>query len=166
MVIKTVQAKAMDFVKKNKYAFVVVAIGMLLMLCPFDFADVESSAATTAQTQSQNVEAVEKRLAQVLSKIEGAGDVSVLLMEARGEEIIYQTNDYTTDDTDKADTVTVTDSDRNQNGLVKQVLPAQYSGAIVVCEGADDPQIRLLLTDAVAKITGLGVNRITVLKMK
>ena len=90
----------------------------------------------------------------------------MLLLEAKGEEIIYQTNDYSSDNTDKSDTVTVTDSDRNQKGLVRQVFPAQYAGAIIVCEGADDPGLRLLLTEAVGKLTGLGTNKISVLKMK
>jgi stage III sporulation protein AG len=167
MVIKTVKTKIHAFLKKNKYAFFVVLIGMVLMLWPFDGFEADTASSNdTVETMHANGEDVEKRLERILSQINGAGNVSVLLMEAKGEEIIYQTNSYSTDETNKSDTVTVTDSNRNQNGLIKQVFPAQYAGVIVVCEGADDPQVRLLLTDAVSKVTGLGANKISVLKMK
>lgn len=166
MVINTFKTKIQAFLKKNKYAFFVVLIGMVLMLWPFGF-EVDMTAPTdAADIVTTNDEDMEKRLEKILSQIDGAGNVSVLLMEAKGEEIVYQTDGYSTEETDKSDTVTVTDSDRNQNGLIKQVFPAQYAGAIVVCEGADDPKVRLLLTDAVTKITGLGANKISVLKMK
>jgi hypothetical protein len=39
-------------------------------------------------------------------------------------------------------------------------------GAIVVCQGADSPSVKLAITQAVAKITGLGTDEICVLKMK
>ena len=40
------------------------------------------------------------------------------------------------------------------------------SGAVVVCRGADDPRVCLDVTNAVAAYTGLGCDRITVMKMK
>ena len=40
------------------------------------------------------------------------------------------------------------------------------SGAVVVCAGADDPAVCLNVTNAVAAYTGLGSNKITVMKMK
>ena len=40
------------------------------------------------------------------------------------------------------------------------------NGAVVVCQGADDAQIRLNVTNAVAAYTGLGSDKITVMKMK
>ena len=39
-------------------------------------------------------------------------------------------------------------------------------GAVVVCQGADHPQVRLNVTNAVAVYTGLGSDKITVMKMK
>ena len=113
---------------------------------------------------------LEEKLSAILSQVEGAGDVQVILTVAAGEEVVYQTDDdysVTGDsNTTKVDTVTVTDADRNQNGLVRQVNPPVYQGAIIVCEGADDPSVQLAMVNAVSKITGLGANRISVLKMK
>jgi stage III sporulation protein AG len=39
-------------------------------------------------------------------------------------------------------------------------------GAVVIAQGADDPSIKLAIVDAVTKATGLGANKISVLKMK
>ena len=66
----------------------------------------------------------------------------------------------------KTETVIVTDGQRTESGLVSQVNPPSYLGAIVVCQGADSPAIKYAITQAVAKITGLGTDAICVLKMK
>ena len=41
-----------------------------------------------------------------------------------------------------------------------------FAGAIVVCQGADNAEVRLRIVEAVSAYTGLGSNRIMVLKMK
>lgn len=41
-----------------------------------------------------------------------------------------------------------------------------FTGAIVLCQGADHPEVRLKIVEAVAAFTGLGSNRIMVMKMK
>ena len=120
--------------------------------------------------QGDNILSVEEKLGRVLSKIQGAGEVVVLLTEAYGEEIIYQI-DRDTSQSDSSsslreDTVTITDSQRNEQGLVKQQNPPRYMGAVVVCQGGDKPTVRLAIIDAISKVTGLGADKISVLKMK
>ena len=39
-------------------------------------------------------------------------------------------------------------------------------GAVIVCEGADDPAVRLCITESVRAYTGLGWDEIKVFKMK
>ena len=46
-----------------------------------------------------------------------------------------------------------------------EVLLSKY-GCVVVCEGADSPAVRLEVTNAVAAYTGLGSDKISVIKMK
>ena len=93
-----------------------------------------------------------------------------MLTEALGEEIIYQTNDDIsngdTSSSSRGDTVTITDSERNENGLVRQQNPPKYMGAIVVCQGGDNATVRLAIIEAVSNVTGLGADKISVLKMK
>ena len=55
---------------------------------------------------------------------------------------------------------------RADPGLVRQVNPPEYLGAVVLCQGADNPSVKLSIVEAVSKATGLTTDRITVLKMK
>ena len=96
--------------------------------------------------------------------------MEVILTKAAGEEVIYQTNQDTSinnaSDQTKKDTVIITDANRNQSGLIRQIIPEQYLGAIILCQGADNADIRLAIVDAVSTATGLGTNKISVLKLK
>ena len=102
----------------------------------------------------------------MLSRLYGAGEVEVLLTQACGEETIYQTDDNQSREDFRTDTVIVTNQDRKETGLVKQVNAPIYLGAIVLCQGADSPQVKLSIVEAVSSATGLTSDRITVLKMK
>lgn len=149
------QLKIGGWVKKYRFVLLVLLAGIVLMLLPED-QETEQPAAV----QTEEVETMESRLERILSRIDGAGEVAVMLTEASGEEIIYQT------DGDQADTVLVTDADRNEQGLVRTREPPTYQGAIVVSTGADSASVRLALVEAVSNVTGLGTDRITVLKME
>lgn len=122
----------------------------------------------TTHTPTQAVDETEptdeERLEQILCAVKGAGRVEVLLSYAAGERTVYQTD--TDSGAERSDTVTVTDADRNQTGLVSQVVPPVYQGAVIVCQGAGDPTVRLAIVDAVSKYTGLGLDQISVLEMK
>lgn len=157
-----------EIIKKYKYVIIILAVGIVLMLLPTGKKDLTDK--TVISEQSDNILSVEDQLAQILGSVKGAGKVQVMLSIAYGEEILYQTDDNYSEDSerisDSKNTVTVTDSDRNQSGLIRQVNPPMYSGAIVVCQGADNPSVRLAIMEAVSKITGLRTDRISVLKMK
>ena len=170
MDIKKWTDKFGDVLKKYRYALLVLLIGLLLMAVPN--VGKGNSVATDGENKTgiSSVETLEEKLSSLLSKVEGAGDVEVVLTIAAGEEIVYQTDDdHSNSDSSSSintNTVTVTDSDRNQTGLIKQVKTEIYQGAIVVCHGADDPSVRLAIVDAISRITGLGANCISILKMK
>ena len=48
-------------------------------------------------------------------------------------------------------------------GLAKVLI--SENGVVVVCEGAEDPQVRLDIIRAIGSYTGFGSDRITVLKL-
>lgn len=158
--------------KKYRYAVIVLLIGLGLMMIP----RVNSSSETSNNNSLNQTDkymkeiSLEDKLSSLLSMVEGAGDVKVVLTISAGEEIIYQENGTFTNSENsenrQSNTVTITDSGRNQTGLIKQINPAVYQGAIVICNGADIPSVRWNIVDAVSRLTGLGADRISVLKMK
>ncbi len=50
-------------------------------------------------------------------------------------------------------------------GVGESVLVLSDSGIVVVCEGADDPAVKLALLQAIRSYTGFTADHITILKM-
>ena len=167
MEIKKIQANLAGLFQKYKYVVLIIIAGIVLMMLPTE----KDTADTPEQTvQSAPEKTLSEELEEILSLIKGAGKVQALLTLSAGEETVYQTDeDISSDDTSvtsKIKTVIVTTSEKAQTGLVKQINPPQYLGAVILCEGGDSPSVRLAIIDAVSKITGLGADKISVLKMK
>ena len=156
--------KLQQWVGKYRYVIIVLLVGIVLMLLPSRQEKVNQTQITTEPAvQKQDVQ---NELTQILTQIDGVGDVRVMLTIASGEETVYQTNTESTGDTCRIDTVIVTDSDRKEQGLIQKLNPPKYMGAIVVCEGAGNAAVKLAVVEAVSRVAGLGADQISVLKMK
>ena len=167
MDLKTLSGTVTTYIKKYKYAVLVLFLGLALMLLP---GKKEQKTQIQKEEETNQPVCVQQQLEQLLSQVQGAGDVKVLLCEKSGSETVYQTDEDLSvsenSTTTKIDTVTVTDGQRVQSGLIRQVNPATYSGALILCQGAEDLGVKLAITEAVSKLTGLGADKIAVLKMK
>lgn len=147
--------KAADGIKKHRYALLILLLGVVLMLIPTSKSNDEAPA---QEPDLQETADLGQELEQILSAIDGVGKVQVLLTVNSGPVTVYRT--------DEDGTVIVTDDNRAQNGLIEHTEAESYRGAVVVCQGADRAQVRLSVIEAVSKATGLGADRIVVLKMK
>lgn len=157
-----ISEKAMEYIKKYRYVALVLLAGLILMALP----EGETEDTEPVQSQSESQPSLQESLEEILSQIQGAGKVRVLLSEASGTETVYQTDVDSTDSTTRRDTVILSASDRGEAGLVRQTNPPDYLGAIVLCQGADNAAVRLSIVEAVANVTGLTTDKISVLKMK
>ena len=155
------------WIKKYKYSFVAVLVGVAILLLPGRKAAVEEITVLTEETPQKDM-ALE--LSAILSKIEGVGKVEVMLTIRSGEITYSQRDEDISSNGDSSslrqETIVLTDSERNEHPLISQVLPPQYLGAVIVCQGADQPSVKWAIVEAVSKATGLGADQITVLKMK
>lgn len=167
MDVKALLQKAAKPMEKYKYVIFVLMIGLVLMLLP---GKSNTDNMRVASSEQETVIPLNEQIAALLSKVEGAGKVEVMLSIETGEEILYQSDeDINTGEQTAAsrkETVIITDSERNEIGLIRQTNPPNYLGAIIICQGADSPRVQLALCDAVSKITGLSSDRISILKMK
>lgn len=158
--------KLPELFRKYKFPILIMMIGLILMLFTFPETDTNNQSITETELREATFE---ETLSEILSKIKGAGKVAVMLTVQEGEEVLYQADENFSGNGDSADkrtdTVILSDTDRAESGLVRQVNPPVYRGAIIVCQGADDPAVRLAITEAVSKITGIGANCISVLRM-
>lgn len=155
---------AKKLLKENRlWLVLVLGLGLLLMLLP-------RKPATAAVEQPEqlafSLEAEEKRIAAALSRLEGAGSVTVVLTLDRSEEREYARNV-------DSDRQSETDGDRSEErseiaevgdgALTVKVLYPRYRGALVVVEG-DGSALRLEVTQAVSALTGLSSDKITVIR--
>ena len=151
-----------ETLKKYRWAALVLLCGIALMCLPQ-----QKQAQKTALPEPQPRQTLEESLEKILAQVSGAGDVRVLLSGQVSETKRYQTDETASGGGElRQETVIVTGENRVQTALVRQTEAATYRGAIVVCQGAENPKVMLAIVQAVAAVTGLSTNRITVLKMK
>lgn len=154
--------KLSAFAGKYKYVLIILLAGLILLLLPGGSrTKAEQTAAQPlaeqTQTQTQTLQAEEQRLAQLLRQISGAGQVQVLLSYRCSAE-----RELATDDSGQPAIISA--GGGAQAAVELRTVSPQYLGAVVVCDGADAPQVQLAVTQAVAQFTGLSTDRISVLK--
>lgn len=160
-----------QLLERYKYALLVAAVGAALMLLPGLGGGAEEPAAQTQfQAADFDTGALEGRLEEALSQIEGVGEAQVVLTLLSGPTQVLaqdarQSAGESGSDTERT-TVVLSRGSGNQDTVVVRQLSPQYQGALVVCSGGDDPAVRLKVVEAVAAVTGLGADRISVSKGK
>ena len=162
-----IKTRITESIGKYKYVWIVLLAGVLLMMLPDTK---EKNTPIQAITNPTEEKTMQQQLESILSQIQGAGQVRVMLSVMQGEETIYQTDNTYSESENNIDsreqTILITDSQRNETGLVLQTNPPIYQGAIILASGADHPSVKLAIVEAVSDITGLGADKITVLKLK
>lgn len=149
---------------KYKYAGLILLLGIGLMCLPV----VPSAEPEQEQPEQIRESLPEKQLEEILSLVEGAGKVRVLLSLETGIAHEYQQDlqSDTTEDSVQMQTQTVLYQEGSDEYpvLVTTTYPT-YRGAVVVCEGADKASVQLAVIRAVSSLTGLGSDHIAVIKM-
>ena len=138
----------------------VAALGAVLMALPSG----RESAGAAVQTEQQefDLEGFEEKLARTLSRVSGAGEVEVVLsLDSGGRQILAQDVKQEGERVTR-DTVTLNRGSGGQSVVPLQTDAPRFRGALVVCPGGGDPQVRLELLKAVSALTGLGADRVCV----
>ena len=74
------KARISEFLKKYRFVLLILLAGLLLMMIP----ERKASQTPVAEEQDQQEETMQDSLAHILSRIQGAGKVEVLLTQYRG----------------------------------------------------------------------------------
>lgn len=163
------RAQWQSWLAKYKLVLLLALAGVVLLAWPTGEREknqgTQEKASSVTGEESFSVEELEERLSQAISRIQGAGQCTVLLSLDQGVERVLATDSVEErkgDDTTREQTTVVySGADGEEVVLVTQYYPS-FRGALVVCAGGDDPQVRLAVTQAVSSLTGLGSDRITV----
>ncbi len=152
-----------ELFKKGGILWLAVLLGLVLLLLPTG--KKEEKAEPTEDGQRLSLSETEARLSELLSQVEGAGRVEVLLAEETGaRQVLAQNETYRESATPDTEVVVLSGSD-GEEPVTLQVIAPGYRGAVIVAEGGGDPAVALALTRAVGAVTGLGADKITVMKM-
>ncbi len=158
--LKHIVNKAIGLAEKYKYALIVLAAGLVLLCLPISDSG-DPSAADSPQAEVQPQQELEEKLQQALEQITGAGRVQVVLTIKESQQRVLASDETET----QSKTVTIQSGSGTETVTVKSIGPV-YQGALVVCDGADSPSVRLDVVNSVSALTGLGADRISVVKMR
>ena len=143
----------------------ILLVGILMML-PGGGAEKEESGerGETGSFQEFDLEEFEDRLSRTLSQVEGAGETTVMLSLKSGSRQVLAQNVERDGDEMVSTAVTLGKGSGTQEVVALQTFGPQFQGALVVCPGGEDPQVRLRLSASVSALTGLGSDRISICK--
>lgn len=162
--------KAAELFQKYKYVLLVITAGIVLLLLPLGGEENPASGSTERQAENGEetfkVEEMERRLEEALSKVDGAGEVTVVLTVKSGSRQILAQDSSRSGEESSTSTVVVSTGSGTEDAVVLQEVYPQYQGALVVCPGGGDPAVCLKLVDAVSALTGLGADKISICKSK
>ena len=162
--------KAAELFQKYKYVLLVIAAGIVLLLLPLGGEENPASGGTESQNENGEetfqVEEMERRLEEALSRVDGAGEVTVVLTVKSGARQILAQDSSRSGEEGSTSTVVVSTGSGTEDAVVLQQVYPQYQGARVVCPGGGDPAVCLKLVDAVSALTGLGADKISICKSK
>ena len=136
-----------------------------------------------ASTNFENNEYnLEEKLKNILSKINGVGNVEVLITYQETSELIAMYNENvkesSTEETDtsggkrviqEVDTskdIVYQEESGTKMPITQKVVMPKMEGAIIIAEGANDSNVRANIIQAVEAATGLSSHKIQVFEMK
>lgn len=134
------------------------------------------------KTQNQMIQGetndLEQKLANILSKIQGVGEVSVFINYSESSEVVAMYNENSkVSNTEETDTsggtrkIQETDSQKDiiyqeTNGekipITQKIMQPKVEGAIITAKGADNANTKNDIIQAVEAVTGLATHKIQV----
>lgn len=136
----------------------------------------------TVQASSSSLYKIDAELEEILSKIEGVGEVNVMITYSQTSQTIPLYNeDRTTKDTEETDksggTRKITESDSKKDIIFKEsdgekqpitqsIISPKIEGAIIAAKGAANVDVKTKIVQAVEAVTGLATHKIQVFEMQ
>lgn len=156
-------------IKSDKKALIIMfaAIVGLFLISGSEFYENESKDINESSSELINdSEIAEKRLSEIIGRINGAGDVKVYITyDCEFESVFASNSDVKVkgDETQSKNEYIITDDD---TGLVLKRIYPKVRGVAVVCKGADDPVIKEKIYSMVSALFDISTNKISVADME
>ena len=157
---------------KHIEIIIAVVIGAIVLLIYFGAFSAKPSNDNVfkSTTTTEYASMLENRLSNVLSQIEGAGNVSVMVTLSSGPEYIYATNEEEKKNTNTSGgstTTSITTTSApiivsNDIVIIKEIMPS-VGGVVVVASGAGNTKVKLEILKAIQALLDVPQANIEVL---
>lgn len=126
----------------------------------------DSAVSTTATvTESQVEQALEDRITDLLSAVEGVGSCRVMVTLESGAQSVYAADTSVTASGTSEQVLSV-DTETGPVGLLLTRIQPTVKGVAVVCEGAGDPAVCSRVTDVISTAFHISERRVCVVQQK
>ena len=134
--------KLKELLNNPKAVKIAVAVGVIAIILIFlsSYIDFGAKSADMEKYSSQ----LSSQLLEILSSVEGVGEVRIFLTMDNAGENIYQ---------------------NNSDSKVKSITPT-VRGVVVVCDGGDDPVVMERVMSAVTKSLDISSDKVSITKLK
>ena len=162
--------------KKMKLLVIAGIIGILLLFVG-DLFGTGNSNKTKSMPDFDNdayneqfIKRMQQDLYNVISRIEGVGEVEIVVTLETGVQYEYATNSKTSTDgssqkSSSEYTIITVDGQNGKEPLVLRRIEPTVKGVVVVCEGADNIYVKQAIIDIVTTLCGISANRVSVAKL-
>ena len=153
--------------KKLQYFIVVILIIITLFITIFGFKDNSNTETITKNndTISEYVTNLETRLSNTLSKVSGAGKVSVVITVESGMETVLAMK-TTIKETSTGKEIEETPIILNGKTVVIKEFYPKIIGVLIVAEGANNISVMTKLQQATISLLNINLDQIEILTMK
>ena len=159
----------LEKLKKYRYPALILALGLMLLLLPVGGrADEPQETVVKAQSGDFSLALFTEEAETLLSQVQGAGEVRLLLSLETDGRRDYLSDERQSQGAESQQTerqAVLTSGSGSQEPVILSRSYPEFRGAVVLCQGADSAQVTLSIKEALGSLTGLGMDKITVLKM-
>lgn len=158
---------------KNKWLLLILA-GVILLVIAMPVSDKEKKQSNQTETETSvkedYAESAERKLEDMISQMEGAGEVKAMItLASSSEKIVEKDEEITKDETQDTKSETTVYEETAENGqtpYISKELTPRVEGVVVLCEGGDEPVVVQEITEAVEALFSVESHKIKVVKMK
>ena len=170
----------------------IIAAGVVLIICSIPSGGKENKDNTTSNIKTntqQNVTdmtyelQLESKLEEILTNIEGVGNVRVMItLKSTSEKVIKEDSQFSRSDTNEEDgqggnrqisnitsqddsIFTTDEAGNNVPYVIKEITP-QIEGVAVIAQGGDNAGVAASITNTIEALFGVSTYKISVSKMK
>lgn len=129
----------------------------------------------------ENTDNLEEKLKNILSKVQGVGEVEVCLNYSESSEVVAMYNENSTtstteesddsggtrkiEETDTQKDVIFQEDDGTKTPITAKIIKPKIEGAIITARGANNAEVKTNIIQAVEAVTGLATHKIQVFEM-